>query len=89
MANKKWDLAQGVQGLTLLDMGMKIEDVRRITGFSQSALYNLKKQALQRGYDPTVTLMIYNVYVEDAHKSRRPGISLKKHLEIIVKVPLY
>ena len=86
MAGKKYDLAQQVQALTLLGMGMKIEDVGRITGFSRSALYDLKKRALERGYDPTVTPVIHNVYVEDAHKSGRPGISLEKQLEIVAKV---
>ena len=87
MTGKKHDLSQRVQALTFLGMGMKIEDVGRITGFSRSALYDLKKRAVQRGYDPTtITLMIYNMYVEDAQKSGRPTISLEKQLEIVAKV---
>lgn len=86
MAGRKYDLAQRVQALTLLGIGMKIEDVGWITGFSRSVLYNLKKQAIKRGYDFTVIPMIYNVYIQDAHKSGRLSINLEKQLEIVAKV---
>lgn len=67
-----------MQAFILLNISMKIENVGWITGFSQSTLYNLKKQALEKEYDPIITPVIYNVYVENTHKSRRPGINLKK-----------
>ena len=86
MAGKKYDLSQRVQAFTFLGMGMRIEDVGRITGFSRSALYDLKKRAIERGYDHTVTPVLYNVHVEDAKKSGRPGISLENQQEIIAKV---
>ena len=40
MTGQKYDLAQRVQALTLFGMGMKIEDVGRMTGFSRSTLYD-------------------------------------------------
>ena len=45
MTRKKYDLAQRVQAPTLLDVGMSMEDVGRITGFSRSTLYDLKKKS--------------------------------------------
>ena len=88
MVGKKHDLAQRVQALTFLDMGMKIEDVERITGYSWNLLYNLKKQAIKISYDPTITPLIYNMHVENTHKNKRPSISLEKQLEILPKLQL-
>ena len=45
MIGKKYDLAQRVHTLTLIVMGVKIEDVGRMTGFPRSALYELKKKS--------------------------------------------
>lgn len=87
MVGKKYNLAQRVQALKLLGIVMKIEDVGLMTGFFRTSLYDLKKRAIERGYDPTVTPMIDNVYIEDARKNGRLGISLEKQLEIVAKVP--
>ena len=59
-----------------------------MTGFSRSVLYDLKKKAIERRYDPKVSSMIYNVHIEDAQKSGRPGISLEKQQEIVTKVTI-
>ena len=85
MTGKKYDLAQRVQTLTLIGIGVKIEDVGRMTGFPRSALYELKKRAIKRGYDPTVVPVVYNVHVEDADRSGRTGISLEKQQKILAK----
>ena len=47
MTGQKYDLTQRVQALTLIGMGMKIEDVGCMTGFSRSALCDLKKKQLK------------------------------------------
>ena len=75
---KKYDIAYQVQALILLSTIMTIEDVRRITGYSQNVLFNLKKQTKKRGYDLSVNSVIHNMYVENAFKSRRPDIRLEK-----------
>ena len=46
----------------------------------------LEKKAIERGYDPKMASVIYNVHVEDAERSGRPSISLEKQQEIVVKV---
>lgn len=47
------------------------------------ALYELKKRAVEGGYEPTVALVIYNLHVGDTESSGRPGVSLKKQQEIV------
>lgn len=88
MTRKKYDLAQRVQALTLLDVGMSMEDVGRITGFSRSTLYDLKKRATERGYDPVVAPIIYDEYAVNAKRNGKPGISLDKQQEIVAKVTM-
>ena len=46
MARKKYDLSQRIQALTFLGMGMRIEDVGRMTEFSRSPLYDFKKDMI-------------------------------------------
>ncbi len=41
---------------------------------------------IEKRYDPTVILVIYNVNIENTHKGEKLGISLKKQLEIVAKV---
>ncbi len=57
-----------------------------MTRFSRSVFYYLKKQAIKRRYDPKITPVIYNVFVENTHKNKRPSISLEKQLEIVSQV---
>ena len=47
MTGKKYDLAQRVQALPLLGMGVKCEDLGHMTGFPRSVLYELKKEQLR------------------------------------------
>ena len=83
---KKYDIAQQVWALILLSTGMTIKDVEHIMGYSQSALFDLKKRAKERGYDTFVDPIIHNMHVENAFKSGRPCINLEKQSEIIAKV---
>lgn len=85
---EKYGIAQRVQALTLLNIGMTIEDVRHITRFLQNALFDLKKCAKERGYDSTVNPVIHDMYVKNAYKSGRSGISLEKQSEIIAKITI-
>ena len=48
MTGKKYDLAQRVQALPLNSMGVKYEDLDRMTGFPFSAFYEFKKRAIER-----------------------------------------
>lgn len=60
--------------------------MRCVTGFSLSALYNLRKKTIERGYNPKVSLVIYNMHVKDTERSRRPSISLEKQQKLVAKL---
>ena len=46
MTGKKYDLLQRIQALAFLGMGMKIEDVGRMTEFPRSALTGIRNTRL-------------------------------------------
>lgn len=80
MPNKERNLAVQVQALTLFELGIKIDDIIKITGFPRRTIY------AKRGYDPVVSLQLTNSYLEDAPKSGRPPISLEKKEEVESKI---
>ena len=47
MTGKKYELAQRVQALPFIGMGVKCEDFGRMTGFPRSALYESKEEQLR------------------------------------------
>lgn len=85
---KKYHIAPQIQALTLFSTSITIEYIRRITGYSQIALFDLKKKTKKRGYDPFVYPIIYNIHVENVFKNGRPSISLEKLSKIITKVTI-
>lgn len=56
-------MAQQVHALISLSTGMTIEDVRHIMGYSQSALFDLKKRAKEKRYDLFIDPVIYNMHI--------------------------
>jgi transposase len=66
------DIATRVQALALYEEGITIKRIMEITGLSRSTIYDLRKKARKRGYDPTVSRIILLKYVEDAPRSGRP-----------------
>ncbi len=65
---------------------MKVHEVMKITGLTSKTLYNIRKKAIDRGYDPKVNTKILASYVQDEPRSGRPEISLEKHNNVIAKV---
>lgn len=65
---------------------MKLHKVMKITGLTSKTLYNIKKKAIDCGYDPKVNAEILASYVQDEPQSGQPGILLEKYNNIIVKV---
>ncbi len=49
-------------------------------------MYNIRKKAIDRRYNPKVNAKILASYVQDKPRSGRPGISLEKHNNVIAKV---
>lgn len=76
--SKKYDIAQRIQAFTFLSTGIIIEDVGHITGYSQSALFNLKKRAKERGCNLFVNPIIHDMHIENTFKNKRSGIRLEK-----------
>lgn len=76
MPNKERNLALQVQALTLFELGIKIDDIIKTSGFSRRTIY------AKRGYDLVVSLQLTNSYLEDVPKSGRPPFSLEKKEEV-------
>lgn len=55
-------VATRIQGLSLWASGMKLQ-VIKITGLTSKTLYNIRKKAIDRGYDPKVNTKILARYV--------------------------
>jgi transposase len=66
------NVATRVQALALYEEGIAVKCIMEITGLSRSTIYDLRKKARERGYDPTVSHVILLKYVEDAPRSGRP-----------------
>ena len=86
MVSNKHDLSQHRETPGFLGMKIKIEDMGYIIGFSCSVLYDLKKRTIKNGYDSKVSPVIYNMYVEVAQRSEKPGIRLEKQQKIVAKI---
>ena len=79
-------IAMRIHGLALLTAGWKVEEVTEFTGISRSQLYDIKKKAKERGFDPKISPVILAVYVQDAICSGRPGIHVSKKDNVVGKV---
>ena len=74
-----------MQALTLLSKGFKPNEIKADTGLLKSTVYNLKKRALSRGYDPSKDRKILITYVEDAPKVSRPKKCTPEVEEAVIK----
>ena len=74
------DLGIRIQLLTLAEYlvlqgentSKAVEKAKDYTGFSKPSIYRLRKQARQRGFDPTILPHLKLHYVEDADRLGRP-----------------
>jgi hypothetical protein len=80
------DLGQRLQALALAEFGVAQTVVTEITGLSRSSVSRLKKQARERGYDPSVSRALKLEYVEDAPRSGRPPIPKETEDAILEKL---
>lgn len=65
---------------------MKLHKVMKITSLTSKILCNIRKKAINYGYNPKVNTKILASYVQNKSRSDRPKISLKKHNNVIAKV---
>ena len=61
-----------LQALALAEYGIKPKDVRALTRQSEATISRLRKKAYDRGYDPTVTKLLFLKYATDRERSGRP-----------------
>ena len=78
-------IAMQIHGLALLTAGWKVEEVTEFTGISRSQLYDIKKKAKKRGFDPKISPVILAMYVEDAICFRQLGIHVSKKNNVVGK----
>lgn len=64
-----------IQAITLMQAGMKVDFVTEFTGIKKTRVYELVKQAKQRGYNPTISKVVEVYHVIEAPRSGRPQVS--------------
>ena len=78
------DIGTRVQALTLLEIGMPVSEIIKITKVSKPSIHRLRKTALERRYAPEVCKVILAAYVEDAPKSGRPVKAIEAVEELVI-----
>ena len=68
------DVGIRIQCLVLLEHGIHIDIVAKITNVTKSSIYQYCQVAIAQGYDPTKSRQILLSYLEDAPKSGRPTV---------------
>src|SRR5271167_386355 len=63
---KRHDVGTRLQALTLLEYGATVPYIVAVTGVSVSAIYRIRRTAVARGYDPSISKQILLKYIEDA-----------------------
>ena len=71
MPNIHHDFAERGQALALITYGIPIKQVATIVSISRSQLYKIKKYAFNRGFQPTISLIILNLYIIYASRNKR------------------
>ena len=78
MGLKQHDIAVRIQALALAEEGITVERIIEITGLSRRTIFNLKKRARERGYNPAQSRALKMEYVEDAPRSGRPKVTTEE-----------
>ncbi|KAL9606861.1 MAG: hypothetical protein Q9167_008147, partial [Letrouitia subvulpina] len=68
------DLGTRIQALSLAEYGLPHQTVTAITGVSRWGISRLRKQAIERGYNPDISKRLLLEYVEDKPRSGRPHV---------------
>lgn len=60
---KKYNIAQQIQALRHFSIDITIKDIGCIMEYLQSTLFNLKKQAKEKRYNPIIDFVIYDMHI--------------------------
>ena len=75
MPGKKHSVGDRIQALALIEEGIPIGQVVEVSNMLKASIYQLKKTARSRGYDPTVSPHIKEKYVADAPRTGRSKVT--------------
>lgn len=67
-----------IQALALAEAHISTERIQEITGMDPKIVVGLRKLARERGYDPNVSMVLKDEYVEDQPNTNRPRGRPKK-----------
>jgi len=84
MPFKQHDVAVHIQALALVEEGISVNRVMQITGLARRTIFDLKKRARERGYNPTLSRALKMEYVEDAPRSGRPKVVTEEQRETLL-----
>src|SRR5450432_4648176 len=74
-----------IQALTYLELGTPIFQIEAKTGIKKSQIYSLRKKALARGWNPTISTIIETYHVDDSFRSGRSKIS-QELIDLIIGI---
>src|SRR5450432_2774602 len=74
-----------IQALTCLELGTPIFQIEAKTSIKKSQIYSLRKKALARGWNPTISTIIETYHVDDSFRSRRSKIS-QELIDLIIGI---
>jgi len=81
----QYDLGTRIQALTLLEVATGIPRITELTGMSKSTIYDIRKKAIEQGYNPQVSTKLLLSYVEDAPRSGRPKKATEEVEDLVIK----
>lgn len=78
------DLGQRLQALSLVEHGLSPKEASKASGVSPQTISRLRKQARERGFDPSVSSILKIEYVEDVKRSGRPTVRTPEVIQTIL-----
>ena len=78
------DIAQRAQALTLLYVGATFEQITELIGISERQVRRFLATAKERGYDPSISGILKDEYLQNASRIGRPLALNKEQEEVLV-----
>jgi hypothetical protein len=85
MPSRKTDITLHAQALALLEEGIPLSRIIKITSYSKSSIYCIKQIAYERGYDPAVSKEFKDDFFVDAPCTSRPKVITEEKTAIVLE----
>jgi transposase len=83
----QYDIAQRAQALTMLLFGANWDQITDVTGICKRQVQYYFATAKARGFDPSISLILKNEYLEDAPRTGRPrALNEEQEEELVVSI---